>query len=349
MLILLVLILTTLGISLVSTPLARKIALRFNICASPNNRTVHKKPIPKLGGLSIFLAFAIGLIAHSYLTNDYKTLAALLVGGGFVLCVGLLDDIFHLSCYRKLIGQTIAAIVAVYFGFSINSFYLPAGLSIELGYWGGALSVLWIVSITNAVNLLDGLDGLAAGFTIVVALFILFAAVIFHNFEIAAIALILVAASVGFLKYNFSPAKIFMGDMGSLFLGFVLACLSLKTFTLLDSGTHLSALLVLFLIPLADTLLAILRRMVSGQSPFTADKKHIHHRLLGLGLSQTGAVLIVYSATFICGVLSLVLYVAGIRLALIILGGILLLTMMALVQLGSFDFLTRKEYSKKLS
>ncbi len=349
MLITLLSIITAFGISLVSTPLARKTAIRFRIFASPNQRTIHENPTPKLGGLSIFAAFAVGLLLYAYFTKDHSKLGGLLIGGGLVLVVGLLDDIRHLSCYTKLIGQTVAAVIAVFFGFNMETIYLPSGVSLDLGIWAGALSVFWIVSIINAVNLLDGLDGLASGFTIVVALFVVLGAAIFQNVEIAVIAMILVAASLGFLKYNFKPAKIFMGDSGSLFLGYTLACLSLKAFTLPATGSHIAVLMVLFLVPLTDTSLSILRRLANSKHPFSPDRKHIHHRLLDLGLSQTASVLIIYAVTFFCGVFSLILFVANIQLAIIIISGVFLLTLIALIQVRSFDFLSRKEYSEELS
>lgn len=340
--------LSALVISLLCTPAIRELAIRFNILAWPNHRTVHKNVTPKLGGLSIYLAFTVGLTIFVFFTQEENNLWGLLIGGSLVLLVGLFDDIKHLSCYNKLLGQTIAAIITVYFGFTIDTIYLPSGISLKLGYWAAPLSVFWIVMITNAVNLLDGLDGLASGFSIVIALFVLIGATIYQNVDIAATSFILIAASLGFLRYNFNPAKIFMGDMGSLFLGYALACLSLKAFTLPNTGSHIAILLVLFLIPLADTSLAILRRVSYGRHPFGADKKHIHHRLLELGLSQTSSVLVIYAATFLCGLTSLWLFVADMRTALILLSGIFLLSLFALILLGCFDFLTRKEYSKKL-
>jgi UDP-GlcNAc:undecaprenyl-phosphate GlcNAc-1-phosphate transferase len=348
MLITLLSVFTTLVISLVFTPLARRLAIRLQIFASPNHRTVHNDLTPKLGGLSIFAAFAIGLIIYAQFSHRFDNLWGLLFGGGFVLLVGLKDDLYHLSCYRKLLGQTVAAIIAVYFGFMTDTLYLPSGITLELGYWAAPLSVLWIVGITNAVNLLDGLDGLASGFTIVVALFVLLGAVVLANFEAAAIALILIAAAAGFLRYNLTPAKIFMGDSGSLFLGFALAGLSLKAFTVPFMGSHLAVMVVLFLVPLADTSLSIVRRISSGKHPFSPDKKHIHHRLLDLGLSQTAAVLIIYAATFVSGLFSLVLFVANFNQAIILLTGILLLSLLALVHLRSFDFLSKKDYPRKV-
>lgn len=340
-------IFTTLVISLIGTPIARRLAIRFKLYDSPNHRTVHNGSTPKLGGLSIYFAFTAGLIIYTLFTNEARLLAGLLIGGSLVLIVGLFDDIHNLSCYRKLIGQTLAAVIAVWFGFTVEAVYLPSGVSLQLGFLAAPISVLWIVSVTNALNLLDGLDGLASGFTIVAAFFILLGAVIFKNFEIAVTALILIAAALGFLRYNFAPAKIFMGDMGSLFLGYALACISLKAFTTPEGGSHAAVLIILFLVPLADTFLSIWRRVSQGRHPFSPDKKHIHHRLLSLGFSQTAAVVIIYAATFLCGVTGLVLFVADIKIALLLLGALLLFFLFGLIQLGCFDFLSGKEYSEE--
>lgn len=348
MLIALLPVIATLIISLLATSVAKKIAIRLNIYAPTNDRTVHNASTPKLGGLSIFFAFTVGLIILAFVTRDVKTLSGLLVGGSMMLIIGLFDDLYNLSCYRKMAGQTLAAIVAVAFGFLVDTIYLPSGAIVHLGVWAAPLSIFWIVALTNGINLLDGLDGLASGFVIVVASFVFLGAIAFHKLGIAATALILIAASLGFLRYNFAPAKIFMGDMGSLFLGYALACISLKAFTMPETGSHAAVLLVLFLVPLADTCIAILRRVSEGRHPFSADKKHIHHRLLDLGLSQTAAVLIIYAATFLCGVASLVLFVADTYIALALLAIILLFFFVAFAQLGCFDFVTRREYSKEL-
>jgi len=339
---------TALIVALVFTPIAKKIAVRLKIYAPTNHRTVHSGSTPKLGGLSIFFAFTVGLIIFTFYTKEIRILGGLLMGGSLMLIVGLFDDLYNLSCYRKMTGQTLAAIVAVAFGFVVDTIYLPSGTVLHLGVWAAPLSVFWIVALTNAINLIDGLDGLASGFAIVVAFFVFAGAIIFDNLGIAATSLILIAATLGFLRYNFAPAKIFLGDMGSLFLGFALACISLKAFTLPETGSHVAVLLVLFLVPLADTFIAILRRVREGRHPFSADKKHIHHRLLDLGLSQTGAVLIIYAATFLCGVGALVLFVADTQMALMLLAVILLFFFLAFAQLGCFDFVTRREYSKEL-
>lgn len=339
----------SLAISLMLTPAVIKLAARLGVVASPNHRTVHKNCTPKLGGLGIFFAFAVGLLIFASFTKNPNQVWGLLAGGGAVLLLGLCDDIHGISCYRKLAGQTIAAIIAVYFGYKVDSIFLPFGLSLKLGYWALPMSVVWIVGITNAVNLLDGLDGLAAGFSIVVSFFVLLGAVMLQNYETAAVAFILIAASLGFLKYNFAPAKIFLGDTGSLFLGFILACLSFKAFHSPATGVALSVPMALLLLPIADTALAILRRLSRGRHPFEADKEHIHHRLLELGLSQTSAVLILYSASFICGVIGMTLLVVDTERSWLILTGLWLSLMLALNLLGCFGFLSRKEYASGLS
>ena len=347
MLLPLVAIAAALLISLICTPFSKKLAIRYKIVALPNHRTIHNSTTPKLGGLSIYLAFASALIILAVYDQGMSNLGGLLLGGGVVLFVGLFDDILGLSCYRKLIGQTIAAIVAVSFGFVAETIYLPSGESLNLGWWAFPLSVLWIVGITNAVNLLDGLDGLATGFTIIITVFICAAAVMSQNYQLAVVAAILIATCSGFLRYNFSPAKIFLGDMGSLFLGFLLACLSLKAFVVPGSGVHVLVVLGIFMIPLADTFLSIFRRLSNGRHPFWADKQHIHHRLLDAGMSQVKAVLVIYAATLLCGVVCLLYFATNIQIGILLYSGLALLFLLALGHLHCFDFFKTKVTYKK--
>jgi len=337
-----------LTISLLTTPLMRRLAIRFKIYASPNHRTIHKTLIPKLGGLSIFISFTMGIMIYAFTTGNFENLWGLLLGGGIVLLVGFLDDIYNLSCYQKLFGQILAALIAVYFGLMIQTVSLPFDNILELGYAGVFLSVLWIVTITNAMNLLDGLDGLASAIGILIALFIFLWAGFFQNMELVAMAVILIAVLLGFLKYNKPPARIFMGDSGSLFLGFSLACLSLKAISLPGSGTNFLILLVLFAIPLTDTTLAVFRRVSKGKHPFSPDKKHIHHRLLELGFNQSAAVLIIITATSICGLVGLILIRANFQQTFILLFGIGVFFILFLRKLGCFDFLADKYVSRNI-
>jgi len=255
-----------------------------------------------------------------------------------VVGLGFLDDIFTLSCYRKLFFQTIAALIAVYFGFKIESAILPFS-TLPLGYFSVPLSLLWIVGVTNAINLLDGLDGLASGISILLGLLIIIISGFTNNLVLAALTLVLITSTLGFLRYNFPPAKIFMGDTGSLFLGFCLACLSIKAFTFDTMGTHLGALFVPFSLPITDTLLAIIRRTSEGNHPFSADKKHIHHRLLDLGFNQYSAVFIIYATTIVFAAVGMIIIFIEMHYAVLFLAAIFAIFIVGLFQLDCFDFI----------
>lgn len=333
--------------SLLATPVIRMLAIKLRIFASHNNRTIHQELIPKLGGLSIFAAFASSLIVYNYTIAHIGNLWSLVIAISLVVFIGSWDDKYNLGCYRKLLGQTLAAVVVAFWGFSIQCLNLPFGHTIELGYWGPLLSVFWILTITNAINLLDGLDGLAAVMSIVIAIFIFTGSLYFKNNEVAAMSIILIAAIIGFLRYNLPPAKIFMGDTGSLFLGFLLACLSLKAFTSAESVTHIPAMVMLFAIPLLDTGLAIIRRLSQGKHPFSPDKNHIHHRLLELTLNQSVAVTIINIAIFVCGLFAHGFLRANYHLSSFLFVALGILVFGFVWQIGCFDFLDDKVAQKK--
>jgi len=336
----------TLVVALFLTPIIRKLAVHFKIFATPNHRTIHDASTPKLGGVAIFVAFVVGLSGLSLLTGSAAHIRAFLLGGTVVFIVGFLDDVHQLGCYQKLAGQILAAMIAVGFGIHIDSISLPLGYHLELGLFGPVLSVLWILTLTNALNLLDGLDGLAAGFSILAALFIAIFAIIFGNVAVAAVAALLIAATAGFFRYNFPPAKIFMGDTGSLFLGFTLGCLSLNMLGPDSSGGNVPLLLVLFSIPLADTILAVLRRLSQGIHPFHADKKHIHHRLLEKGFGEIAAVFIVFLMTMVAGLTSLLLSISNLQQGIIWFSGYVMLQFVFLKRLNCFDFFNKKDFLK---
>ena len=329
-----------LSASFLITPIIRKIAIRFKIFASPNDRTIHRKLVPKLGGVGIFVAFISGMLVYAFLTQNFqREFWGLLAGGAVVLFIGFFDDLYDLGCYRKLIGQTLAALIAVQFGFVIRAISLPLGGTWEVAFLGQAISVFWIVLLTNAINLLDGLDGLASGLVIFIALFLSLGAAFFGHLEMTTLAIILIASILGFFRYNSPPAKIFMGDSGSLFLGFTLGCLSLTAFSSPLTGTHFQLLLALFLIPLADTTLAILRRLFQKKHIFSPDKKHIHHRLLELGFSQSAAAIILNSATIICGVVAISLMRVSFTQSILLLSGLGFIAFIFLNKLRCFDFI----------
>ena len=283
--------------ALILTPGARWVALRLGMVDRPKERSVHTKPIPYLGGLAIFLAFSLAALLSGFAED--KQVMGILVGGAAITFFGLIDDLVQLRASVKLLGQVLAAAVPVLF-FDLRITYVtnPLGGWIDLGAWGVPLTILWIVALVNVVNLVDGLDGLAAGISTIASVTLLISAIQTGQAEVAiALTAALAGSSLGFLPYNFNPAKIFMGDAGSMFLGFALAAVSVEG-TLKSPVAIALAVPVLALgLPIFDTLFAIVRRYRKHQPIGQADRAHLHHRLLALGLSQRDAVLVMYLAS----------------------------------------------------
>lgn len=304
----------SLGLALLLTPQVKKFAFKVGAVDVPNARKVHTKVMPRLGGLGIYLAFILTLflvlpfVADDLSLRDANFIKAFLVGGSMIVLIGALDDRFQLSAKVKLLGQIIAACVVV-FGFDISvdfvnipfqdSFkYLESWISIPL-------TIFWIVGVTNAINLIDGLDGLAAGVSGIAIGTILVMSLLMGNMMIALLCMILLGAIIGFLFFNFHPAKIFMGDSGSLFLGFCLAMLSLLGFKQVAIVSFMTPLIIIG-VPLSDTFFAIIRRWVQKKPIFAPDKGHLHHCLRELGFSHRQAVLIIYSIAAFFGVLAVI-------------------------------------------
>jgi UDP-GlcNAc:undecaprenyl-phosphate GlcNAc-1-phosphate transferase len=300
-------------ISVLLTPIIRKLAFRHNICAYPNHRTVHHRIIPKLGGIAIYLGFLISLLATFYLyygtLNDiFSHTLGLLLGATIILFLGIFDDIWGANCYQKLTIQSIAALVVMYFGYQISSIDLPFGGKFHLGAWGVPLTILWITGISNAINLIDGLDGLAAGISLGVVFTFFLISLMFGDVQTIFSTAILAGVIAGFLIFNFNPAKIFLGDSGSLLIGFILACFSING-TQSSSAVKILIPVVAMAVPIIDTLLAIVRRLMKRVHPFKADKEHIHHRLLYLGFSQRKAVLLLYMVSALFGIFAFLISV----------------------------------------
>jgi UDP-GlcNAc:undecaprenyl-phosphate GlcNAc-1-phosphate transferase len=333
-------------LSLFLTPLARFLAMKLNVLDLPNHRTVHLQETPRLGGISIFVSFCAGVAIFS-LGHSFDSYLAILAGGCVVATVGFFDDLFVLNCYKKLLAQTAAAGIAVYFGFRIEMITLFSGTPIELGIFSIPLSLFWIVGVINAINLQDGLDGLAGGISTLLAACFLTIGLVTGSFLVTSFSLILIAPTLGFLKHNFRPARIFMGDTGSLFLGFALACLAIEAFTRPGMGTNIVAMFVPFCVPLTDTLLAILRRLSNGQHPFHADKKHIHHMLLESGLTQTMAVFIEYVTTLVFGALGIAVFFWGNFLGYLLLLLTLAVFLTCLFHFGCFDFVVKRRLNNE--
>ena len=289
------------------TPVVRTFALKIKAVESPNQRKIHKKPVPRLGGLAIYFGFLVGIftavIAAYFLAIklNYHAIFGIISSGTIVLILGFLDDTMELMPWVKFLVQIIAASIAIYFGAVIGFISNPFSGLIVLGAWSVPITLFWVVGMTNAINLIDGLDGLASGVTAIASIALFFVAVRTHQVGAAIILLALAGSALGFLKYNFNPASIFLGDSGSLFMGFVLACASVVGVL---KSTLVIALIIPVLVlgvPIFDTASAIVRRVRLKAHIFKADKRHIHHKLLEAGLSQREAVMAIY---FICILLS---------------------------------------------
>lgn len=302
------------GIALALTPLVKKFAVRIGAMDTPNARKVHTRIMPRLGGLGIYLAFIITVaallpfVSSWFTTRDMSFVSAFLIGGTIIVLIGALDDRFELSAKVKLLGQIVAASVVV-FGFNIrvdfvNIPFQDAYSSLET--WVSIpLTILWIVGVTNAINLIDGLDGLAAGVSGIAIGTIAVMSFLMGNTMIALMCLVLLGSIIGFLFFNFHPAKIFMGDTGSLFLGFSLAMLSMLGFKQIAVVSFITPLIIIG-VPLSDTLFAIIRRAVQRKPIFSPDKGHLHHCLRELGFSHRQTVLIIYGIAAFFGVLAII-------------------------------------------
>ena len=282
------------------TPAVRVLAYKIGAIDVPlDARRMHKVPIPRLGGLAIFVAFTV--ISLIFCTPS-PTLYSIWFGG-LVLCIlGTLDDVFRLHWTIKFVVQLLAAGFAVLCGMVIDRINL-GGEYVSLGVWSIPLTMLWIVGLTNAINLLDGLDGLACGVSTICACSLVCVMLLMGDFSSALLTAILIGACIGFLPYNRNPARIFMGDTGALFLGYTLAVISVEGVFKLHMLLSFMVPLFIFALPLFDTIFAMLRRIAHKKSPFSADRGHLHHKLIDLGFTQKEAVGILYA---ICGILGLV-------------------------------------------
>jgi len=296
-------------LSLLFTPLVRRLALRWNLVDHPGTRKVHSSPIPRIGGVAVAGAYfgscliVAGVVAQFRpdLPLGFTTIQAIGPATFFIFLIGLADDILNLRPWQKFAVQIAASVMVVSAGVHMGDSYLFLGHPIL----ARVATVFWLLLCTNAVNLIDGLDGLAAGIALLATMTTLIASLMNGNSDLTIATAPLAGALIGFLVFNSNPASIFLGDSGSLVLGFLLGCFSLlwsaKSATLLGMTAPLMALSV----PLIDTSLAIVRRFLRGQPIFLPDRSHVHHRLLALGLTHRRAVLFLYSAGVIASVLSL--------------------------------------------
>lgn len=314
-------------ISFGATPLVRALAFKIGAVDVPKDtRRVHKKPIARLGGLAIFYGFIISILVFN--TGIDTGLRGLLIGSFIIVGIGVIDDIWQIKARYKLIFQIIAATVVALHGVKIQIFTNPNIWSpveyINLGVFSIPLTILWIVGVTNAINLIDGIDGLAAGVSSIASMALFFLALFFSEINIAIITAAIAGASFGFLPYNFNPAKIFMGDTGSMFLGFTLATVSIMGLFKAYAAISFAVPLLILGLPLFDTTFAIIRRVFKGNDIMKPDRGHVHHRLMDMGFSQKQVVAILYTMSAILGLSAIVLAGGGAFRALILVFSVLI-------------------------
>jgi UDP-GlcNAc:undecaprenyl-phosphate GlcNAc-1-phosphate transferase len=288
--------------SLGLTPISRQIAMRLGVVDRPNQRKIHNDHKPLMGGLAIYAAFALALVLFSP-PDHVGQLAALLAGAAFVALIGLLDDRYTLGIRVRLIATWIAATVVYFSGIAFTfTTFAPVNYFI---------TVFWIMAITNAVNFLDNMDGLAAGLSAIAALFFMVIALAHGQILVSVLAAAMLGSAVGFLTYNYAPSSTFMGDMGALMLGFVLAVIAIKidTVTPAISPRWFAPLLVLAL-PAFDINLVVWTRIAEGRSPGEAGKDHTSHRLMALGLHQRWTLAVLYAGCVFFGIAGLALTLA---------------------------------------
>lgn len=301
---LLIAFIIALSTAIITTPIIIWISKKCNLVDQPDNRKQHQRAVPSIGGLAIFIGIAAGFF---YLQPEHPQMTAIIIGGIIMLLTGFLDDIIDLRPGTKLLGQIGAASVVAYSGLVIEKVTLPFMGTVFLGeYVGIALTIFWIVAAANAINLIDGLDGLAGGVSTIAFISILVMAIMDYRVIVIGLCVLLIGATLGFLAFNFHPAKIFMGDTGALFLGYSIAIISmLGLFKNVAFFSFVIPIIVIAL-PVFDTLLAIIRRINNKQGISVADRNHIHYLLLKNGYSHRQSVWIIYAFSMFFGAMGIV-------------------------------------------
>lgn len=293
----------SIAISAVLTPFVKKVAVKIKVIDIPkDNRRIHKKPIPLLGGLAIYFSFILTLVLKS--GGLSKSEIGIITGATIIVIGGFLDDKFDIRPWQKLLIQIASALSLIMYGIRISLITNPVSSSelyVSVGMLSIPLTIIWVVGITNALNLIDGLDGLAAGVAFISAVTIFIIALLNNRTEAAVLTIILAGSILGFLPYNFNPASIFMGDTGAQLLGFLLAAISIEGAIKSAAAFAIAVPILALGIPIYDTLFAMIRRKLNGRPIMQADKGHLHHRLLDMGLNQRQAVIIMYLISAVLG------------------------------------------------
>ena len=299
-------------LSFLLTPLVKRLAYRIGAVDVPKDkRRMHNHPIPRLGGLAIFVGFVIAVLLFA---SPDRQLRGVLLGACLIVAVGVVDDSHPLGAGIKFILQIVAALIAVWHGVVIQAIANPlpfGGPYWNFGVMAVPITVVWIVAVTNSVNLIDGLDGLADGVSTIAALTMLIIALLMGSMEMAVICAALVGSCIGFIPYNRNPAKIFMGDTGATFLGYILATVSVAGLFKLYAIISFIVPFIILGFPIFDTASAFTRRILKGQNPMKADRSHTHHKLIDMGMNQKQAVATLYLVATVLGLCAVMIVTSG--------------------------------------
>lgn len=356
-----VIIAITFILSLIITPLVIKWSVKHNIVDIPkDSRRIHSKPMPRIGGLAIIISMVLGFIIYFLFTKDIESIAlgkkflGYLIGGIFIFLMGFIDDVYGLRARYKFWFQLAACLTVYFFGIRITGMKIPFihNEFINLKWWIDLpLTGAWVFCVTNALNLIDGLDGLSAGIASIagISLLIIFIATS-ASLEAIIITAVLVGAILGFLPYNFNPAKTFMGDTGSNFLGYTLCVVSMLGFAKGYTMIAILAPILVLGIPIFDTLFAMIRRILKGQPPLKPDGAHIHHRLIKRGFTQRQAVLLLYTiSTILCMIAVLIISADFWKILLLILAFVIFTSLEFISMVKEKKFQDNGEINKNFS
>ncbi len=324
-----IMVLTTFLFVFIIIPFIKNIAFHVGALDIPNERKVHKNSMPRLGGLGIFLGFLLGYMLYGRASSIMNSI---LIGSFIIVLTGVVDDIKPLKASTKFIGQLVSACIIVFYGNIIMHDLSAFGFYVDFGVLAYPITVFFILGCINCINLVDGLDGLASGISSIYFLTIGIIAAIQGKFSLdCVLTFVMLGSTLGFLVHNFNPASIFMGDSGSMFLGFMIAVIALLGFKNVTMTSLIIPLLILA-IPILDTLFAIIRRLLKGESISTPDKFHIHHQLLKRNFSQKATVLIIYAIDLLFAAASIIYFLKDQMLGYIIYGILLFIVVLFVVK-----------------
>lgn len=325
---------TSLIISIILTPWVRKIALQVGAVDMPKERKMHTIPVPRIGGVSFFLSVLIVNIIF----NRSLIVERILLGGSLVFLVGLLDDFVELKPKPKFWLTFLAVLISVIVGVRVDIWRIPYTKIIIKDFWAHIISFIWLLGITNAMNFIDGLDGLAGGIAVISSFSLLIISLILNRFEMAIFLASILGGVLGFLFFNFPPASIFMGDSGAMFLGFILGSISIVGVLKISTVINLFFPVIILGFPVLDTAFSIVRRLLEGRAPWKFDKDHIHHRFIKIGMNVEQSIAFIYMINISMSLLAIVIsLLQDPYISAILLFGVLFLILFILKKLGVLE------------